>query len=116
MAAAGDNKVAKLAAWWEKTAEDDFGATIPKMEQYGGGEEGSDDLLIMGYALSRLHIPEGTPAAVNQEAACWLYSLGKIARLVTDYNRGEPGKPDHWHDLTVYSMMARRLQSTGVWP
>lgn len=102
--------------WWRATAQEDFEATVPKMHEYGGTEEGSADLQIMGNALAELCGMHDAPDAVKQEMACWFYALGKIARLVSDYKQGRPGKTDTWHDLTVYSMMARRLQDTGRWP
>lgn len=106
----------ELGRWWEDTALDDLAQMSPKIEEYGGTEEGSADLRIMGFALSELRMPPGASPAVQQEVACWFYALGKVARLISDYNQGKPGKADTWHDLTIYSMMARRLQDTGRWP
>lgn len=111
-----DRPAADTAAWWEQTAQEDFEASVPKALEYGGGGEGSADLRIMAFMLSELKIPAGTPLAVGQEAGCWLYAGGKLARMISNYNRGEPGKADSWHDLTVYSMMARRIQAVGRWP
>ena len=102
--------------WWMRTAQGDFEASLPKIVEYGGTEEGSADLQIMGNALAELCGMHGASDAVKQEMACWFYALGKISRLVSDYKQGKPGKGDTWHDLTVYSMMARRLQATGRWP
>lgn len=102
--------------WWAQTAIEDFQTAAPKVGEYGGTDEGSADLRIMGFALSELRMPPGSSPAVQQEVACWFYSLGKIARLISDYNQGRPGKTDSWHDISVYSMMARRLQESGNWP
>lgn len=103
--------------WWQNVSQSDYEGMLPKVGEYGGATEaGSTDLRIMGFALSQLHMPPKTPEAVQQEATCWMYALGKVARLINDYNRGEPGKADSWHDATVYTMMARRLQTTGRWP
>lgn len=111
-----DRPVSSLEDWWSETSLADREQMAPKIEEYGGTSEGSADLRIMGFALAELRVPEGASDAVKQEIACWFYTLGKVARLVSDYNQGKPGKPDTWHDLTVYSMMARRLQATGRWP
>lgn len=105
-----------LETWWHVVAQGDIEAMLPKVAEYGGTEEGSADLQIMGNALAELCGMHGAPDAVKQEMACWFYALGKISRLVSDYKQGKPGKPDTWHDLTVYSMMARRLQAVGRWP
>lgn len=102
--------------WWLDVAKADFAAMAPKVEEYGGTDTGSADLQIMGNALAELMGMHDAPDAVKQEMACWFYALGKISRLVSDYKQGKPGKPDTWHDLTVYSMMARRLQAVGRWP
>lgn len=106
----------EIKAWWHSVAQADIEAMLPKITEYGGTEEGSADLQIMGNALAELCGMHGAPDAVKQEMACWFYALGKISRLVSDYKQGKPGKVDTWHDLTVYSMMARRLQAVGRWP
>lgn len=102
--------------WWQRIAQEDFAKTIPKVVEYGGTQEGSADLQIMGFALAELTNNHDAPEAVKQEMACWFYVLGKVARLVSDYKQGKPGKSDTWFDITVYSMMARRLQEAGRWP
>lgn len=102
--------------WWQRTAQSDFEQSLPKITEYGGVQEGSADLQIMGFALAELVGMHDAPDAVKQEMACWFYVLGKVARLVSDYKQGKPGKADTWFDITVYSMMARRLQAEGRWP
>ena len=101
--------------WWILQAAGDVKASLPKIEEYGG-ERGSTDLWIMGSALAELLDMHGVDDAVKLEMACWFYSLGKVSRLVSDYKRGERGKPDTWFDLSVYAMMARRIQQSGNWP
>jgi hypothetical protein len=44
------------------------------------------------------------------------YLLGKATRVFGAYQRGGRPSDDTWHDLTVYSMMARRVRETGGWP
>lgn len=110
----------ELEHWWLRTAANDLQSAAPKIEEYGGADGGSADLEVMGDALAVFSgfgpAVEQADAARNQEMACWFYALGKIARLISDYRAGRPGKPDTWHDTTVYSMMARRLQEVGRWP
>jgi hypothetical protein len=109
----------ELFKWWVATSMGDWQASVPKTDEYG-----AHDLEIMGYVLAifcgmeatlmRSQSQPGLP--VQMELACWFYLLGKVARLVSDYLSHRPGKPDTWHDITVYSMMARRIQETGQWP
>jgi hypothetical protein len=106
----------ELQDWWVLTAARDLQQAMPKVEEYGGAGAGSADLRVMGDALAELCGLHDTEDAVKQELACWFYALGKVSRLISDYKQGKPGKADSWHDLTVYSMMARRLQETGRWP
>jgi hypothetical protein len=105
-----------LARWWIMTAVDDLNKTVPKVEEYGGVNDGSADLRVMGYALAELADLHDVDEAVKHELAVWFYALGKISRLVSDYVRGEPGKADTWFDMVIYAMMARRIQEMGRWP
>lgn len=108
-----------LLNWWVDTAMNDFKTGAPKVDEYG-----AHDLEIMGVVLSVFAGMEKTLAnphaldalPVGTELACWFYVLGKVARLVSDYLAKRPGKADTWHDITFYSMMARRIQETGRWP
>lgn len=113
-----DGQQAELMRWWLTTAYEDFQASTPKTEEYG-----AHDLEIMGAVLVLLSfkekisiLAEAQAAPIGSELACWFYVLGKVARLVSDYMAQRPGKPDTWHDITVYSMMARRIQEHGRWP
>lgn len=111
----------RLMAWWLNTSLCDFNAGAPKVEEYG-----AHDLEIMGAVLGvliykdRLNMifqgRQATKLPVWTELAVWFYVLGKVARLVSDYMAERPGKPDTWHDITFYSMMARRIQESGQWP
>lgn len=114
-----------LFEWWMTTAFEDFLKQAPKMEEYGGDvvaqlvadkePENSADLTVMGDALAvLLHWTPRSPVAL--ELSVWFYLLGKIARLISDYQAQRPGKQDTWHDITVYSMMGRRIQEVGRWP
>lgn len=105
-----------LVSWWFQTATQDLVAALPKVEEYGGSHQGSADLEVMGDALAVFAGMKGGTSAVFQEMACWFYVLGKVSRLISDYRAGRSGKADTWHDISVYSMMARRLQECGRWP
>jgi hypothetical protein len=105
-----------MTVWWLMTAAKDLLEQMPKMHEYGGAGGGSADLRLMGDNLAELLGWQDAPDATRQELAVWFYVQGKAARLVSDYQQRRPGKPDTWHDVTVYSMMARRLQHTGRWP
>lgn len=111
-----DPAQAELFRWWIDTAVSDFQAAAPKVQEYGGEGGGSADLRLMGDNLAELLGWRDVSDAVKQELAVWFYVQGKTARLVSNYQQQQPGKPDTWHDTTVYSMMARRLQATGNWP
>lgn len=105
-----------LEDWWIRTVGADMAKTTPKTQEYGGVGDGSSDLRTMGYALAELCGMHDAPEPVKLELACWFYATGKLSRLISDYKQGKPGKPDTWFDLSVYAMMARRIQETGDWP
>lgn len=97
-----------LQRWWMDTAQEDFLEMAPKV-----GEYTSSDLVLMGQFMEHwLGLPPGTGA----EAACLWYALGKVARAVAAYKEGKLPSEDTLHDLTVYSMMARRIRQAGGWP
>jgi len=102
--------------WWIQTSVDDFISTVPKIDEYGGKSDGSADLRIMGRNLGELLGWDDASDAVLQELAVWFYAQGKIGRLISNYSQKVPGKADTWHDTTIYSLMARRLQQSGNWP
>lgn len=102
--------------WWMRTAREDYEQTVPKILEYGGATDGSVDLKLMGQALCHLLGWDDSDLPVAQELACWLYTLGKVGRLISDYHNRKPGKPDTWFDIGVYAKMARRIQETGRWP
>lgn len=105
-----------LFHWWLVVSYMDFQRQTPKMHEYGGRHDsGSADLAVMGDALAVL-LGWSSSRAVAMELALWFYCLGKIGRLISDYQQRRHGKDDTWHDLTVYSMMARRIQEVGRWP
>jgi hypothetical protein len=108
--------MADLEAWWLHVSMGDYEAALPKVSQYGGAGGGSADLRLIGDNLAELMRWRDADDAVRQELGVWFYVQGKAARLVSDYQQQRPGKADTWHDLSVYTMMARRLQDTGQWP
>lgn len=106
--------VAEITAWWVKTAQSDADTTAPKAAEYGAA-----DLAIMGTAMESL-FPGITDepherARIGLEMAVAFYTLGKVARLYGAYQQGRLPGDDSWFDLTVYSLMARRIRETGRW-
>lgn len=97
-----------LEAWWRETTEADLQKVLPKVEEYT-----SADLEIMGVVMEKwgLAAPGG-----SEEAACAWYILGKIARCVAAYREGRLPSDDTLEDITIYSLMMRRIRRTGSWP
>jgi hypothetical protein len=98
-----DDPPAEIQSWWLAVAETDLAAFQPKLRQYG-----SHDLLVVGMGLN-----PNLDRQQAMEAGVAFYVLGKAARAVEAYRNGFSASDDTWHDLTVYSMMARRIQQTG---
>jgi hypothetical protein len=73
-------------------------------------------LVLLAYKDKITVLTEAQAAPIGTELACWFYVLGKVARLVSDYMAKRSGKDDTWHDITYYSMMARRIKEVGTWP
>ena len=107
--AVDEKALEELHSWWMAKAEEDFKSCAVKALEYG-----SHDLSAMGLQLKGL-IPIEQEATA-QELAVWLYAVGKISRLQSDYAQGKPGKVDSWADLVIYATMARRIQDVGGWP
>lgn len=106
----------KLTEWWLQTTIADINKTVPKAVEYGGSMEGSADLHVMGDNLAVLLGWDQASEQVKQELGVWFYTQGKSARLISNYRHQEPGKSDTWFDITIYSLMARRIQEIGRWP
>jgi hypothetical protein len=98
----------ELRQWWKNAAIADLNQILPKISEYT-----SSDLILMGQFMEHWL---GLPAGAGQEAACLFYALGKVARAVSAYKEGRLPSEDTLHDLTVYSMRARRIRETGRWP
>lgn len=111
-----EKQVEEISAWWQGVAAADAATTAPKAVEYG-----ASDLAIMGKAMEGL-FPNlsSNPDAAEREAiglemATAFYALGKVARLFGAYQQGRLPGEDSWFDLTVYSMMARRIRQSGRW-
>lgn len=107
--------VAEITKWWADLAAGDAATTAPKAVEYGAA-----DLEIMGAAMQSLFpgidaYSSAHQAAIGREMAVGFYALGKVARLFGAYQRGELPGEDCWFDLSVYSIMARRIRETGRW-
>lgn len=105
-----DARTADLRIWWEGVSREDFEQMAPKV-----GEYTSADLEVMGTVMEQWGIAAPEKGA-GMEAACVWYLLGKVARAVAAYREGRAPSEDTLHDITVYSMMARRIRETGEWP
>lgn len=109
--------VAELVGWWEQLAESDAGKTAPKAIEYGAA-----DLDIMGQAMVSLGgdlwngASQEEKLAIGREMACAFYALGKVARVFSAFQQGRRPSDDSWFDITVYSVMARRIRQNGEWP
>lgn len=97
------------------TARADLAAFRPKLESYG-----AHDLAAIGIGLNPgLLDPPGdpnhrfAPAALALETGIGFYVLGKAARVTEAVRTGRLPSQDTWDDLTIYSMMARRVRATG---
>lgn len=101
----------ELYTWWTQTTDADFQAMGPKVAEYT-----ASDLVLMGQFLEHWHGGERLPDAGGQEAAVMFYVLGKVARAVAAYKDGRLPSEDTLHDITVYSLMARRIREVGGWP
>lgn len=99
-----------IEAWWEDVAAADAEAAAAKM-----GEYGSHDLVMIGDALTSMIGRAEASDAQKAELGCAFYLLGKLARAMEAYRHGKQPSDDTWHDVTVYSMMIRRIRATGGW-
>lgn len=98
-----------LRAWWETTSEHDLEDTVPKAVAYG-----SESMVEYGRTLGRLSGRRLTDAEAL-EWAIFAYMQGKMGRWLAALQRGERCDADTLKDLTVYSLMARKVQDTGMW-
>lgn len=102
-----------LEDWWLETARADFEALLPKVSEYGAA-----DLDVMGEALLATTPLQTTQPSrrVGHELALAFYLLGKVGRMFGAYANGKLPSDDTIHDITVYSMMLRRVRAEGGWP
>lgn len=98
-----------LRAWWETTGEHDLEETVPKAVAYG-----SESMVEYGRTLGRLSGRRLTDAEAL-EWAIFAYMQGKMGRWLAALQRGERCDGDTLKDLTVYSLMARKVRETGMW-
>lgn len=98
-----------LRAWWETTSEHDLEETVPKAVAYG-----SESMVEYGRTLGRLSGRRLSDAEAL-EWAIFAYMQGKMGRWLAALQRGERCDGDTLKDLTVYSLMARKVQETGMW-
>ena len=99
-----------LEAWWAALSADDVAPAAIKAKEYG-----SLDLKIIGSTMRGM-IGIAPNIVSDEEIGIVFYQLGKIARAVSAIGSGRRPSDDTWHDMTVYSMMVRRVRDTGEWP
>lgn len=102
--------MSELAAWWAGVSADDVEPAIIKGKEYG-----SLDLKIIGSTMREM-IGVAPDVVSDEEIGIVFYQLGKIARAVSAIGSGRRPSDDTWHDMTVYSMMVRRVRDSGEWP
>jgi hypothetical protein len=98
-----------LRAWWETTSEQDLEETVPKAVEYG-----SQSMIDYGRTLARVAGRKVTDAEAL-EWAIFAYMAGKLGRWTAALQRGEKVSDDTLKDLTIYSLMARKVRETGEW-
>ena len=99
--------IQSLLLQWQRLSAKDADECLAKMREYG-----SHDLLVMGESLvgelpEVRRLPLAEQDRLKRETAIAFYALGKAARLMAAYKRGEFGSEDSWKDLVTYGMMAR---------
>lgn len=102
--------VISLVAWWAMASQADGSGAAAKMKEYG-----SRDLVVVGDALTDLANWEDAPDRVKAELGCAFYLHGKVARAMEAYAHHRLPSDDTLHDVTVYSMMMRRIRAVGGW-
>jgi hypothetical protein len=110
------DQLSEIIAWWEQVARADANRTIPKALEYG-----ASDLDMMGTAMLGMagHQWDAAPAderrQIGQEMAALFYLQGKVARAISALQQGRLASADTLFDITVYSMMLRRMRDFGSW-
>jgi hypothetical protein len=103
-----------IRTWWSELAEEDAAGAILKREEYGSADLPEIGRAVLGWRGEAL-----SPARAAAQGS-FFYLLGKVARLqqqlaAWDGSSAYPGLEDTLRDLTVYSMMIRRIVQTGAW-
>jgi hypothetical protein len=114
-ASPAEERWAVIEKWLRAKFEEDLARLKPKAIEYG-----ASDLKIMGRAMEAL-LPEGSDLdhqsreRAGLEMACGFYAMGKAARLYGAWEKGREPSEDTWHDLGIYSWMARFIRDNGRW-
>lgn len=98
-----------VGEWWAAVAEADLQSFYPKWKEYG-----SHDLAVFGQFLADMKGWEGLSHDQLTELGCFGYLLGKVARAAEAYTDKRFPSDDTLHDLSVYSLMARRTREGGL--
>lgn len=97
-----------IELWWRDTAITDLNGFLPKLLEYG-----ANDLDAIGRDLLEMAGWEDQPDRVGAELGCIFYLRGKIARAMEAIANHRLPSEDTLLDITVYSMMARRIRQNG---
>ena len=99
----------ELHEWWMGVSEGDYWPFEAKLYEYGAG-----DLAAIGHDLAELAHWEDADDAIKAELGAYFYLRGKVARMSSAYAARRAPSIDSLHDITVYSMMLRRIRDTGM--
>lgn len=107
-----------LHDWWTRTAEEAFRKTIPKVQEYGGGQElPAADLIDIGRSIAAI---QGDTEERDDwwyiELGILFYVVGKVARWKAAVAAGQFASGDTLFDIGVYVKMAERNRQVGGWP
>ncbi len=92
-----------IEEWWNEVATADVAAFLPKFQEYG-----SNDLVEIGRTQAAIAGWEGLDESQLAELGIFFYLYGKMARWAEALADKRWASDDTLHDVTVYSMMARR--------
>lgn len=104
-----ETRLMPVVDWWAAISDADLDGFLPKWSEYG-----SNDLAQFGQFLADMAKWDGLTHDQLTELGCFGYMLGKMARAAEAYTGHRFPSDDTLHDLTVYSMMARRTRDGGL--
>lgn len=103
-----------LEDWWINTATKDIQGSIDKIVEYGGSGA-AYDLIATGRDLAAMNGRTVDDQEATELGICF-YLSSKVNRWMAAIIDGRRPSDDTLHDITYYSMMARRTRDVGGWP